>query len=60
MRMVELPYGNQAFHMVVLLPKPGKKLTDINALLRDGNTWGNLNRGLRSAMVDLQLPRFQD
>ena len=59
MQMVELPYGNQAFHMVVLLPKPGKKLTDINALLRDGNTWGNLNRGLRSAMVDLQLPRFK-
>ena len=59
MQMVELPYGNQAFSMVVLLPKAGKKLVDINELLREGSAWGTLNSGLRSAMVDLHLPRFK-
>jgi len=59
MQLVELPYGNQAFSMMVLLPKAGKRLIDINAQLQDGNTWNNLNSRLRSAMVDLQLPRFR-
>ncbi len=59
MQMVELPYGNQAFSMLVLLPKAGKKLGDINDLLREGSAWSTLNSGLRSAMVDLRLPRFK-
>jgi len=59
MQMVELPYGNQAFSMVVLLPKAGKKLRDINELLREGSAWSTLNGGRRSALVDLRLPRFK-
>ncbi len=39
MQMVELPYGNQAFSMVVLLPKAGKNLGDINHMLREGSAW---------------------
>ena len=59
MQIVELPYGNQAFSMVVLLPKAGKKLGDINNLLREGSAWGTLNSSRRRALVDLRLPRFK-
>ncbi len=59
MQIVELPYGNQAFSMVVLLPKAGKKLGDINNLLREGSAWSTLNSGLRRATVNLHLPRFK-
>ena len=59
MQIVELPYGNQAFSMVVLLPKAGKKLGDINNLLREGSAWSTLNSSLRSTTVDLRLPRFK-
>lgn len=59
MQMVELPYGNQAFSMLVLLPKTGKKLTDINNMLREGSAWSTLNSSLRRATVNLKLPRFK-
>lgn len=59
MQMVELPYGNQAFSMVVLLPKAGNNLRDINDLLREGSAWGTLNSSRRRALVDLRLPRFK-
>lgn len=59
MQMVELPYGNQAFSMVVLLPKAGNNLRDINDLLREGSAWGTLNNSRRRALVDLRLPRFK-
>lgn len=59
MQMVELPYGNQAFSMVVLLPKAGKNLGDINHMLREGSAWSTLNSSLRRATVNLKLPRFK-
>lgn len=59
MQMVELPYGNQAFSMVVLLPKAGNNLRDINDLLREGSAWSTLNSSRRRALVDLRLPRFK-
>ncbi|MDD2513563.1 MAG: serpin family protein [Proteiniphilum sp.] len=59
LQMVELPYGNQAFSMVVLLPKAGKRLSVVNAALQNGSAWGTLQSALCNAEVDLCLPRFK-
>lgn len=59
MQIVELPYGNQAFSMIVLLPKEGNKLADVTQELQNSNSWGNLVSGLRSTQVDLYLPKFK-
>jgi serpin B len=55
---VDLPYGNSAFAMTVLLPKPG---TDIEAL-STGLTetgWRSLTSSLHNAEVELALPKFR-
>lgn len=59
MQIVELPYGNQAFSMIVLLPKEGNKLADVTQELQNSNSWGNLVSGLSSTQVDLYLPKFK-
>lgn len=59
LQMVQLPYGNQAFSMLVLLPKDGKKLSDIIAELQYSTSWSDLKSGLRDAEVDLYLPKFK-
>ncbi len=59
MQVVQLPYGNQAFSMLVLLPKNGKKQTDVVTSLEKANYWQNTVSRLRSAKVDLFLPKFK-
>ncbi|MBK5195597.1 MAG: serpin family protein, partial [Proteiniphilum sp.] len=59
LQMVQLPYGNQAFSMMVLLPKEGKKLKDVLTATRQSDYWSDLKSGLREAEVDLFLPRFK-
>lgn len=59
MQVVQLPYGNQAFSMLVLLPKSGKKQTDVVTALEKDNYWQNTVSRLRSAKVDLFLPKFK-
>lgn len=59
LQMVELPYGNQAFSMLVLLPKEGKMLADIISDLQKGDSWTALASGLRKSDVDLYLPKFK-
>ncbi|MDD3511178.1 MAG: serpin family protein [Fermentimonas sp.] len=59
LQMVELPYGNQAFSMLVLLPKEGKMLADIISDLQKGDSWTALASGLRESEVDLYLPKFK-
>ncbi len=59
MQVVQLPYGNQAFSMLVLLPKSGKKQTDVVTALEKANYWQNTLSRLRSAKVDLFLPKFK-
>lgn len=59
LQIVQLPYGNQAFSMLVLLPKTGKKLSDLSEALQQQNYWNNLKAGLHSAEVDLFLPKFK-
>lgn len=59
LQLVQLPYGNQAFSMMVLLPKEGKKLQDVVPATRENNYWSDLKSGLREAEVELSLPKFK-
>jgi serpin B len=51
--MVELPYGNQTFSMIVVLPKEGKTLDDILPNIN----WSNMYLG--GQKVHVQLPKFK-
>lgn len=54
---VNLPYGNEAYMMTVILPNEGKSTTDIfNSL--DTKQLDELRRGMENCIVDLKLPRF--
>lgn len=59
LQLVQLPYGNQAFSMMVLLPHEGKELRDVLAATRQRDYWSGLKSGLREAEVDLFLPKFK-
>jgi serpin B len=59
LQLVQLPYGNQAFSMMVLLPHEGKNLRDVLAATRQRDYWSGLKSGLREAEVDLFLPKFK-
>lgn len=59
LQMVQLPYGNQAFSMMVLLPAEGKKIQDVVAVTRQEGYWGGLKSALREAEVELSLPKFK-
>jgi len=59
MQLVELPYGNQAFNMMVLLPKEGKNLTDITQALQNKEYWSNMINRLRDTNIDLFIPKFK-
>lgn len=59
LQMVELPYGNKAFSMLVLLPKEDKTLVDIVGEMQNNGSWHDLTSGLQSSEVDLYLPKFK-
>ncbi|OPZ14958.1 MAG: Serpin (serine protease inhibitor) [Bacteroidetes bacterium ADurb.BinA261] len=59
LQMVQLPYGNQAFSMMVLLPRQGKRLQEVVAATRQTDYWNGLKSGLHEAEVDLFLPKFK-
>ena len=54
----ELPYGNGAFAMTVVLPAPGK---DVNALITSlgKNRWQDLIGGLKEEEVAFEMPKFR-
>ena len=54
-----MPYGNQAFSMMVLLPGEGKTLKEVLAATRQNDYWHSLKTGMREAEVDLFLPKFK-
>ncbi|MBI9035937.1 MAG: serpin family protein [Bacteroidales bacterium] len=59
MQMIELPYGNEKFTMVVMLPKSGHNLNGLMEELNSNtfNQWmGNLQR---QDQVIVTLPRFK-
>ncbi|WP_352423552.1 serpin family protein [Proteiniphilum sp.] len=59
MQLVQLPYGNQAFSMMVLLPVDGKKLQDVVTATRREGYWEGVKSALREAEVELSLPKFK-
>ncbi len=59
MQLVELPYGNSAFSMIVMLPKEEKKLLDVIRALNNPDYWAGLKSGLIDHEVELFLPKFK-
>ena len=59
MQMIELPYGNEAFNMIVLLPQRGRMVSDISRALLNKNLWNTMKNQMKEADVDLYLPRFK-
>lgn len=59
MQAVQLPYGNNSFSMIVMLPKDGKTISDVSSNLKSESVWQNINRDMKSEKVDLSLPKFK-
>lgn len=59
MQLIELPYGNQAFSMMVLLPQKGSNINEITNALQNEGYWNNMKAKLRDTNVDLFLPKFK-
>ena len=55
---VQMPYGNGAFSMTVLLPKSGKKVSDVTAALK-ATPWKTLMGSMGSAEVNLWFPKYE-
>ena len=54
---LRLPYGNNAYHMTILLPKEGKTINDLLKTLTT-STWQRYQQ-MGHAIVDVKLPRFE-
>ena len=57
-QLVNLPYGNGAFSMMVFLPKTGYGIPDVIGQLKMVD-WNNYRPGMGISEVDLWLPRFE-
>jgi serpin B len=55
---VEMPYGNQAFSMVAILPAEGKNPDTVIESL-DSECWQLILAGMHTANVHLKFPRFK-
>jgi len=55
---IDLPYGNGAYTMTVVLPAAGKSVDDVAATLQ-ASAWTEWVSQFRDADVELQLPRFK-
>lgn len=53
---VDLPYGDSAFTMTVILPKPGNPVDSVAATLTP-DTWRSLSASYGNRLVDLSLPK---
>jgi len=58
LQAVEMPYGNQAFSMVAILPAYNKNIDELIEYL-DNDTWKNVVNNLHKRNVGLKLPRFK-
>ena len=58
LQCLEMPYGNQAFSMVVILPAAGKTIDDIVNEL-DNNQWSTILSTLQKCEVHVKFPRFK-
>ena len=53
-----LPYSNEAFQMIILLPKEGKTVSEVAQSLTADN-WQRSCAQMRKVLVDVKLPRFE-
>ena len=53
-----LPYSNGAYQMIVLLPKGGKKFSEVAQWLTADN-WEKMYDQMRRVDVDVKMPRFE-
>ncbi|MBO4231063.1 MAG: serpin family protein [Bacteroidales bacterium] len=53
-----LPYGNQAYRMLVFLPEAGQTIQDLKASLNI-NTWNAFVSNMYGVEVDVKLPSFE-
>ena len=53
-----LPYGNEAYRMVILLPQDGKKIEDVKDSL-DQDSWRKLMNNMSKREVDVKIPVFE-
>jgi serine protease inhibitor len=58
LQIIEMPYGNGAFAMTVLLPSPTADIDEVVASL-DAEKWDGLTAGLHPVDYDLAFPRFR-
>ncbi len=56
--VADLPYGNSAYTMSVVLPRSGKSVESVAAGLQSSG-WASTTTGLREAQMELYLPRFK-
>src|SRR5215207_1094540 len=55
---VDLPYGNNAYAMTVVLPNEGRSIESVASSL-EGASWAQWMTQFREAEVDLHLPRLK-
>lgn len=58
LRYLELPYGNKAFSMILMLPHEDKAIDDIVSTINE-NKWNNALSNMYPVKVNLYLPRFK-
>ncbi len=56
--LVELPYSNQKYSMVIVMPNGGKSVNDIAAEM-DSTTWQSWAGRLSTYRADITMPKFQ-
>lgn len=55
---IKLPYKNEKFSMVALLPSEGKTIKDITNILTQKN-WDKWNEEFTTTEVEISLPKFK-
>jgi len=54
-QVLQMPYGNGSFAMTIFLPKDYNPFQEIPT----AEEWQQVNRAIRTTMVDVKLPRFE-
>ncbi len=54
---VSLPFGNQAYNMLFILPEDGKTLQDLKKSL-DLKMWNKIDKSFKEYKVDVKIPSF--
>lgn len=55
---LEMPYGNKAFSMVIILPQPEKDLKNVIQNI-SSDSWNNATKNMQVRTINLKLPRFK-